>query len=38
MGLALFVWVGGDLLKRVVYFVGDEPSLGKALSDMAHAL
>ena len=29
MGLALFVWVGGDLLKRVVYFVGNKPSLGK---------
>ena len=29
MGLALLVWVGGDLLKRVLYFFGNEPSLGQ---------
>ena len=29
MGLALLVWVGGGLLKRVVYFFGNEPSLGQ---------
>ena len=29
MGLALLVWVGGDLLKRVLYFFGIEPSLGR---------
>ena len=28
MGLALLVWVGGGLLKRVLYFLGNEPSLG----------
>ena len=27
--LALFVWVGGGLLKRVLYFFGNEPSLGQ---------
>ena len=27
-GLALLVWVGGGLLKRVLYFFGNEPSLG----------
>ena len=26
MSLALLVWVGGGLLKRVVYFFGNEPS------------
>ena len=29
MGLALLVWVGGGLLKRVLYFFGNEPSLGR---------
>ena len=29
MGLALLVWVGGVLLKRVLYFFGNEPSLGR---------
>ena len=29
MGLALLVWVGGGLLKRVLYFVGNEPSSGQ---------
>ena len=29
MGWALLVWVGGGLLKRVLYFFGDEPSLGR---------
>ena len=29
MGLALLVWVGGDLLKRVLYFFGNEPSSGQ---------
>ena len=29
MGLELLVWVGGGLLKRVLYFFGDEPSLGQ---------
>ena len=29
MGLALLVWVGGGLLKRVLYFFGKEPSLGR---------
>ena len=29
MGLALLVWVGGGLLKRVLYFFGNEPSLGQ---------
>ena len=29
MGLALLVWVGGGLLKRVSYFFGNEPSLGR---------
>ena len=28
MGLALLVWVGGGLLKRVLYVFGNEPSLG----------
>ena len=28
-GLALLVWVGGGLLKRVLYFFGNESSLGK---------
>ena len=28
MGLALLVWVGGGLLKRVLYFYGNEPSIG----------
>ena len=27
-GLALSVWVGGGLLKQVLYFFGNEPSLG----------
>ena len=29
MGLALLVWVGGSLLKRVSNFFGNEPSLGR---------
>ena len=29
MGLALSVWVGGGLLKWVLYFFGNEPSLGQ---------
>ena len=29
MGLALMVWVGGGLLKRVLYIFGNEPSLGQ---------
>ena len=29
MGLALLVWEGGDPLKRILYFFGDEPSLGR---------
>ena len=29
MGLALLVWVGGGLLERVLYFFGNEPSLGQ---------
>ena len=29
MGLAFLVWVGGGLLKRVLYFFGNEPSLGQ---------
>ena len=29
MGLTLLVWVGGGLLKWVLYFVGNEPSLGQ---------
>ena len=28
-GLALLVWVGCDLLKRVLSFFGNEPSLGQ---------
>ena len=28
-GLALLVWVGGGLLNRVLYFFGNEPSLGQ---------
>ena len=27
MGLPLLVWVGGGLLKPVLYFFGNEPSL-----------
>ena len=29
MSLTLLVWVGGGLLKRVLYFFGNEPSLGR---------
>ena len=29
MGFALFVWVGGGLLKWVINFFGNEPSLGR---------
>ena len=29
MGFALLVWVGGGLLKRVLHFFGNEPSLGQ---------
>ena len=29
MGWALLVWVGGGLLKRVLYFFGNEPSVGQ---------
>ena len=28
-GLALLVWVGGGLLKRVLYFFGNEPRLSR---------
>ena len=35
MSLALLVWVGGGLLKRVIYFFGNEPSLGRK-SPMLH--
>ena len=28
MGLTLLVWVGGGLLRRVLYFFGDKPNLG----------
>ena len=37
MGLALLVWVGGDLLKRVSYYFGNEPSLGRK-SSILHSL
>ena len=37
MGLALLVSVGGGLLKRVLYFFGNEPSLGQKISDPAPA-
>ena len=33
MSLALLVWRGGGLLKRVLYFFGNEPSLGQKISD-----
>ena len=29
MSLAILVWVGGGLLKRVLYYFGNEPSLGR---------
>ena len=29
MSLTLLVWVGSCLLKRVLYFFGDEPCLGQ---------
>ena len=29
VSLALLVWVGGGLLKRVLNFFGNEPSLGQ---------
>ena len=29
ISLALLVWVGGNLLKRVLYFFGNEPILGR---------
>ena len=29
MGLALLVWVDGGLLKRDLYFFGNQPSLGR---------
>ena len=29
MGLVLLVWVGGGMLKRVLYLFGNEPSLGQ---------
>ena len=32
MGLALLVWVGDGLLKRVLYFLGNEPSLVRKLN------
>ena len=35
MSLALLVWVGGSLLKQVLYFFGNEPSLGQK-SPMLH--
>ena len=40
MGLALSVWVGSGLLKRVLYFFGDEPSLGRKspILHLTHAL
>ena len=37
MGLALLVWVGGGLLKWVLYFLGNELSLGKKISHPAPA-
>ena len=37
MGLALLVWVGGGLLKRILYFFANEPSLGKKISHPAPA-
>ena len=38
MVLALLVWVGGGLLKRVLYFFGNEPSLGRKSSILHFAL
>ena len=38
ISLALFVYGGNGLLKRAIGFFGDKQSIGKALSDMAHAL
>ena len=35
MGLALLAWVGGGLLKRVLYFFDNEPRLGRKISDSA---
>ena len=35
MSLALLVWVGGDLLKQVLFSFGNEPSLGQK-SPMLH--
>ena len=35
MSLALLVWVGGGLLKRVLFFFGNDPSLGRK-SPMLH--
>ena len=37
MGLALLVWVGGGLLKRVLYFLINELSLGRK-SPILHLL
>ena len=37
IGLALLVWIGGGLLKRVLYFFGNEPSLDQKFSDPAPA-
>ena len=35
MSSAILVWVGGGLLKQVLYFFGNEPSLGQR-SPMLH--
>ena len=37
MGLALLVRIGGGLLKRALYFFGNEPSLDQKFSDPAPA-
>ena len=36
MGLALLVWVGGGMLKRALYFFGNESSLGKKSASKTH--
>ena len=36
MGLTLLVWVGGGLLKRVLYIFGNEPSLGQKSASKTH--
>ena len=37
MGFALFVWVGGGLLKWVINFFGNEPSLDRNCLDQLFA-